>query len=102
MIAEGLKVVAGNVPSRRPNPDSKSSMIMDAALANFEQMASAADEPTRVRLIAGLRQLADSMEAPQDTIHRYGHMVGTPTIQYNHRRSWLTSGDRVFKKPLSK
>lgn len=51
---------------------------MDAALTQLKQSASLADEPSRARLIDELRQLADSMETPQDTIHRYGHIVGTP------------------------
>jgi hypothetical protein len=51
---------------------------MYSALAKIEQLAMTANEGARSQLTAALRRLADSMESPNDTIHRYGHMVNTP------------------------
>jgi hypothetical protein len=51
---------------------------MDAALVQIKQLATKANQGARWQLMAALRKLADSMESPNDTIHRYGHMVNSP------------------------
>ncbi|KAI1370088.1 S-adenosyl-L-methionine-dependent methyltransferase [Hypoxylon crocopeplum] len=47
---------------------------MDDALNQLKQTASSTDESTRRQIARSLRRLADSMETPQNTIHRYGHL----------------------------
>lgn len=55
------------------------SLKMDSALNNIKQLAAEADEATRLELKTSLNKLALSLERPDDTIHRFGHMVGFHT-----------------------
>ena len=47
---------------------------MELALLRINQLASEA-EPDRRQLMETLHKLAYSLETPNDTVHRYGHMV---------------------------
>lgn len=48
---------------------------MDSILNQINEYAAAATEETRSKLMSSLNQLLLSMESPNDTVHRYGHMV---------------------------
>ena len=54
---------------------------MDAALDKVRQLAANADEATRRQLSTTLNRLVLSLESPSDTIHRYGHMVSSPSLR---------------------
>ncbi|KAM7191679.1 S-adenosyl-L-methionine-dependent methyltransferase [Rhypophila sp. PSN 637] len=47
---------------------------MDAIIDQVSKLATTADREARRHLIASLRKLADSLEDPIGTIHRYGHI----------------------------
>lgn len=47
---------------------------MEAILDQVKQLAATSEE-ARQEVMVALRNLAFSFESPQDTIHRYGHMV---------------------------
>ncbi|KAK0712210.1 O-methyl transferase B [Apiosordaria backusii] len=49
-------------------------MTMDAALEQVSKLATTADRAARRQLIVSLRKLADSLEDPIGTIHRFGHI----------------------------
>lgn len=48
---------------------------MDQAIATIQKLAATATEDVRRRLMTSLNRLSLSLETPNDTIHRYGHMV---------------------------
>lgn len=48
---------------------------MDAAIDQIRQLGTTADEAGRRQMMKSLYRLAYSLESPQDTIHRYGHLV---------------------------
>lgn len=50
---------------------------MDVALDQIKQLAAAADEATYRQLMSSLNKLILSLESPNDTVHRYGHMVSS-------------------------
>ncbi|KAF2269981.1 O-methyl transferase B [Lojkania enalia] len=55
---------------------------IDAALDPIQQLVATASEATRRQLISSLNKLILSLEDPNDTIHRYGHMnLQTATIR---------------------
>lgn len=47
---------------------------MNTALAQIKQFAATANDTDLSDLITSLRRLTHSLESPNDTIHRYGHM----------------------------
>ena len=47
---------------------------METALDQVRELATAREDD-RAKAIVALQNLAFSLETPQDTIHRYGHMV---------------------------
>jgi hypothetical protein len=51
---------------------------MEKAFDEIKQVA-ARDDQSRRSTITALRDLANSLETTNDTIHRYGHMVCTET-----------------------
>jgi hypothetical protein len=48
---------------------------MDAALDSIKHLAAEANDETRRALVDSLNELVLSLETPNETIHRYGHMV---------------------------
>lgn len=48
---------------------------MDAPIDQLKQLAATADDVTRQQLVKSLNELVLSLESPNDTVHRYGHMV---------------------------
>lgn len=53
--------------------------MSEVALAQIRDVAATADEPTRQSIKLSLRKLADSLERPDETIHRHGSLVSTLT-----------------------
>lgn len=53
---------------------------MDAALAQIKHLAAVGGEAARRQLIDTLHELAYSLEDPNDTVHRYGYLVGTLSL----------------------
>lgn len=51
---------------------------MDLAIKEIKHLAANTDETTRQQLMATLHRLAYSMECPNDTSLRYGHLVIDP------------------------
>ena len=51
--------------------------MVDSALTQIKAFAATADEPTRQSIRASLRRLADSLERPDETVHRHGSLVCT-------------------------
>ncbi|KAH7325878.1 S-adenosyl-L-methionine-dependent methyltransferase [Stachybotrys elegans] len=47
---------------------------METAFAQIKQLGAVATEATRRKIIAGLHELANSLEDPNDTVHRYGYL----------------------------
>jgi len=47
---------------------------MEAAFGQIREVAAEGEEARR-KVIVALRDLACSLEEPNDTIHRFGHMV---------------------------
>ncbi|KAI1463631.1 S-adenosyl-L-methionine-dependent methyltransferase [Daldinia caldariorum] len=59
---------------------------MEAALDRIRKEA-AGGEDARRKVIVALQSLVGSLETPDDTLHRYGHMVGPPLLYvYGQRR----------------
>jgi hypothetical protein len=52
---------------------------MEKALDQVRELATGSEDD-RHKAIADLQNLAFSLESPQDTIHRYGHMVSFTVI----------------------
>lgn len=50
---------------------------MDVPLDQLKQLAATADDVTRQQLVKSLNELMLSLESPNDTVHRYGHMVSS-------------------------
>lgn len=50
---------------------------MDRLLDQIKLLAATSGEETRQQLIRSLNNLALSLESPNDTVHRYGHMVSS-------------------------
>ena len=50
---------------------------MDAPIDQLKQLAATADDVTRQQLVKSLNELILSLESPNDTVHRYGHMVSS-------------------------
>lgn len=48
---------------------------MEALAKHVEELAAAADETARQKLQVALRDLAYSLEDPNDTVNRIGHLV---------------------------
>jgi hypothetical protein len=48
---------------------------MDATLATIRQLAATASDATRRQLVSSLNRVILSFESPNDTVHRYGHMM---------------------------
>jgi len=55
---------------------------MDAIVNQIKSLASGADEAQRRNILVALREVSDSIEAPQDTIQRLIYLVSSI-------RSWL-------------
>jgi len=53
---------------------------MDDALAQIAQLgASTTNRGTRRKLAASLRRVADSLEEPLETMHRFASLVSSPS-----------------------
>jgi len=50
---------------------------MDAIVNQIKSLASGADEAQRRQILESLREVSDSIEAPQDTIQRLIYLVGS-------------------------
>ena len=62
---------------------------MDAILNQIKQLITSADEIARQKLINSLNKLTLSLENPEDTAHRYGHMVSSISDYSLYISNWL-------------
>lgn len=56
---------------------------MDAIVNQIKSLASGADEAQRKQILVSLREVADSIESPNDTLQRLIYLVSAI-------RNWLT------------
>lgn len=76
---------------------------MDAPIDQLKKLAATADDVTRQQLVKSLNELVLSLESPNDTVHRYGHMVSClfAFVELVHVKELTVVRHRTSRQPPS-